>query len=68
MRVYVVEYRWYNKGTNEWGCKISQEGYKTLEEAQAFILGKPGRPAQITPLYYQTELLEEYYVLDILVR
>lgn len=68
MRVYIIEYRRYCKETDEWVSKISQDGFPTLEAAQRFIEAKPGRPGKCSELYYQTELFEEYYIHDILVR
>lgn len=68
MRVYIIEYRLFYKGTGEWISKVSQEGFTTLQAAQRFIEGKPGRPGKCTEFYYQTELFEEYYIHDVLVR
>lgn len=68
MRVYIIEYRCYCKGTNEWVSKIFQEGFTSLQDAQRFVEAKPGRPGKCSELYYQTELFEEYYIHDVLVR
>ena len=68
MRAYIIEYRRYDKSSDEWRSKLSQEGFSTLEEAQRFVESKPGNPVRCTNMYYQTELLEEYYVHDNLVR
>ena len=68
MRVYIIEYRSYCKETDEWISKVSQEGFASLQAAQRFIEAKPGRPVKCSELYYQTELFEEYYIHDILVR
>lgn len=68
MRVYIIEYRRYYKDTDEWISKVSQEGFASLGAAQRFIESKPGRPGKCSELYYQTELFEEYYIHDVLVR
>lgn len=68
MRVYIIEYRRYCKETDEWISKVSQEGFASLQAAQRFIETKHGRPGKCSEFYYQTELLEEYYIHDILVR
>lgn len=68
MRVYIIEYRRYNKQTDEWSKKVSQEGFTTLQAAQRFIETRPGRPVKCSEFYYQTELFEEYYIHDVLVR
>lgn len=65
MRAYIIEYRHFDKLTNNWNSKISQEGYSSLEAAQTFIERKPSGPVRVTPMYYQTQLLEEYYIHDI---
>lgn len=68
MRVYIIEYRRFCKGTGEWVSKVSQEGFTTLQAAQRFIETKPGRPGKCSEFYYQTEIFEEYYIHDVLVR
>lgn len=68
MRVYVIEYRYYSKPLDAWHGKLSQEGYKTLREAQAYIEGRPNEPLAITAMYYQTSQCEEYYIHDILIN
>lgn len=67
MRVYIVEYRHFDKQTNSWISKISQEGYTTLEAAQDYIETRPGHMVQVSAMYYQTEGMGEYYIHDILV-
>ena len=64
MRVYIVEYRRYDKCTDRWVSKLSQDAFCTMAEAQHYIEHKPGRPVKCTETYYQTELLEEYYIHD----
>lgn len=66
MRVYIIEYRRFRD--EKWVSKIPQEGFASLRDAQRFIESKPGRPGKCSELYYQTELFEEYYIHDILVR
>lgn len=34
--------------------KVSQEGYSTLEKAQAFVESRSDRPQQISPYLYRT--------------
>ncbi len=65
MRVYVVEVV-----QNGFG-KISQEGYASLEKAQAFIEKRGGAPRQIGPCHYRAEGRRgatDYLIHDILVR
>ena len=35
--------------------KVSQEGYTTLEKAQAFIESRSDKPKQVTPFHYRTD-------------
>ena len=49
MRAYIVEVR----SKAGYGA-ISQEGYLTLEKAQAFIEGRGDRPVQVTPFRYRS--------------
>lgn len=65
MTAYIIEYRHFDKLTNSWCSKISQEGYSTLEAAQDYIETRPGHMVQVSPMYYQTEGMCEYYIHDI---
>lgn len=66
MTVYVIEYRHLvDKERGIWSSKISQDGYGTLEEAQAFIETRSGHPEKCSDFYYQTEAFEEYYIHEI---
>ena len=72
MRVYIVEYQLYfTKGQSfeQISSHISQEGYSTLEEAQAYIESRPGTPAAISPMSYRTADGREHYIIhDIQIR
>lgn len=65
MRVYVIEV------INDGFGKISQEGYDSLEKAQAFIEKRGGEPQQLSPCHYRVEgkrSATDYLIHDILVR
>lgn len=64
MSTYIVEYRYFDKMQNTWIAKLSQDAYRTLEDAQRFIESRPGNPCKCSQRYYQTERLEEYYIHD----
>lgn len=34
--------------------RVSQEGYTSLEKAQAFIESRSGKPTQVTPWHYRS--------------
>lgn len=54
MTVYVIEYRHLvDKERGIWSSKISQDGYGTLEEAQAFIETRSGHPEKCSDFYYR---------------
>ena len=67
MTVYIIEYRCFEIGDHiEQVCShISQEGYTSLEAAQAEIERRPCSPTQVTPMLYQTPCCEEYAIHDI---
>ncbi len=69
MRAYIIEYRQHLPGAGDIpSSSISQEGYATLEAAQAFIERKPGAPVAITPMLYQTaDGSEQYIIHDVLI-
>lgn len=70
MRVYIVTYRYLadkERGLYS-GEKISQEGYRTLEDAQKYIRSRPERPIKVNEMYFVTDNREEYYIHDVLVR
>ena len=66
MRAYIIEYQFYDvqdQRVELLSSHISQEGYASLEAAQAFIKRKPGNLAAITPMHYQTEDGNEHYII-----
>lgn len=68
MRVYIVEYRHYDKYYDRWVTHVSQEGYRTLKAAQDYVESRANEPSKQTEFYYQTALLEEYYIHDVLIK
>ena len=64
-RLYAVEYRSYNAEKDVWRSKVSQTGYVTLKDAQAFIESRANCPHAISNFYYQTPAFEEYYIHEI---
>lgn len=71
MRVYVIEVCREGFTSN-----VSQEGYDSLEKAQAFIEGRGDKPQYITPYHYRSgetangvwHDFTDYLIHDILVR
>lgn len=66
MRVYVIEVR-----RNGIDGRISQEGYSSLEKAQAFIATRSGPPQKISAVHYRVETrrnVTDYLIHDILVQ
>ncbi len=68
MRVYIVEYRHYNRSVAGWVSKLSQEGYTTIQAAQAYVESRANEPSKQTEFYYQALPLEEYYIHEVMIR
>lgn len=45
--------------------KVSQEGYTTLEKAQAFVEGRSDKPERVTPFHYRTADFTDYLIYEI---
>lgn len=45
--------------------KVSQEGYSTLEKAQAFVESRSDRPQQILPYLYRTADFTDYLIYEV---
>lgn len=60
MKIYVVLYQdlWLKS------CKVSQEGYRTLKEAQAFCLGRTGIEQKNDHEFY-TATKEKYTIVEV---
>ena len=70
MRVYIIESRQYlPAGGNIPSSHISQEGYSSMEAAQAYIARKPGPPVSVTPMFYTANGgTMQYIIHDILIE
>ena len=68
IRVYIIEYRYYDRYYDRWVTHVSTEGYTTLQAAQDFVESRANEPSKQTEFYYQTALLEEYYIHDVLIK
>lgn len=45
--------------------KISQQGFTSLEKAQAFVESRSDKPKQIMPHKYQTEDFTDYLIYEV---
>lgn len=45
--------------------RVSQEGYTSLEKAQAFIESRADKPARITPYLYRTADYTDYLIWEV---
>lgn len=45
--------------------KVSQEGYTSLEKAQAFIESRSSKPTQVTPWQYRDEDCTDYTIYEV---
>jgi len=72
-KVYIIEYRFWDKDTNQWISHVSQEGYSNYEDAKMFCLER-GLNAGATnmPRYFQnltiTGIHEEYYIHEVIIK
>lgn len=62
-KVYIILYQdlWLKT------CKVSQEGYKTLEEAQAFCNSRLGVKPKNDYEYYTIATQEKYTIVEVTV-
>lgn len=45
--------------------KVSQEGYSTLEKAQAFIERRSDQPQRVSPYLYRTADFTDYLIYEV---
>lgn len=72
-KVYIIEYRFYNKSIDSWSSKVSQEGYFRYEDARKFCEEHAGNPGVTEiPRYFQSfssnGTPEEYYIHEVIIR
>lgn len=71
-KVYIIEYRFYDKVTETWISHTSQEGYSSYEDARKFCEQKlTNRGVTVTPMYFQNDnngLSEEYYIHEVIIK
>lgn len=48
--------------------KVSQEGYASLEKAQAFIEGRSGNPRKLSEYRYRDEDYTEYEICEVIIK
>lgn len=72
-RVYIIEYRFWDKDTNQWISKVSQEGYFNYADARKYCEERGTNAGRTEyPLYFQNQTIngiqEEYFIHDVLIR
>lgn len=73
MRVYIIEYRFWDADLNQWISKISQEGYSKYEDAKKFCEERASNAgATETSMYFQNitfnGIPEEYFIHEVMIR
>lgn len=73
MKIYVIEYRYWDKQFQQWNTKISQEAYSSFEDAKKFCEERAHNAgATAYPVYFQNitsnGLIEEYYINEVTVK
>lgn len=48
--------------------KVSQEGYTSLEKAQAFVEGRSGSLQKLSEYHYRDEDYTEYEICEVLIK
>ena len=72
-RVYVIEYRFWDKNTNQWISKVSQEGYFNYEDAKQFCEERAVNAGRThIPMYFQNrtanDIHEEYFIHEVMIQ
>lgn len=73
MKIYVIEYRFWDKTTQQWITKISQESYSNYEDAKKFCEERAmNAGATAHPTYFQNVtfngIMEEFYINEVVVK
>lgn len=71
-KVYIIEYRYFDKVTSSWVSRISQEGYFDYENARRFCEERATNAGRTDmPMYYQNTtsngISEEFYIHEVMV-
>lgn len=72
-KVYIIEYRFWDKGTNQWISKVSQEGYFNYDDAKRFCEERAMNAGRTEmPLYFQNvtfnDIHEEYFIHEVIIK
>lgn len=70
MIVYIVEYAVWDPIVSSWMRKISQEGYKTLNEAEDFCMSR-GAERTIRPMVFKDTShghQEKYIIYEVYIK
>ena len=72
-RVYVIEYRFWDRDTNQWISKVSQEGYSSYDAAVKFCKEHSHNDGVTEhPMYFQNitfnGIPEEFYIHEVMIR
>ena len=73
-KVYIIEYRFWDKDTYQWISKVSQEGYSNYEDAKKFCEERAMNAGRTNmPMYFQNVSCngtrhEEYFIHEIIIK
>ena len=73
MKVYIIEYRYWDKETQQWIPHLSQEGYQNYEDAlkyckdRAYNVGRTDRPMYFQNITFNG-IQEEYYIHEVIIK
>lgn len=70
MIVYIVEYKVWDRIYKHWIQKVSQEGYRTLKEAEDFCVSRGGHRT-VQPMVFKSmnnEVQEQYVIHEVYIK
>ena len=72
-KVYIIEYRFWDKDTNQWITKVSQEGYSSYDDARKFCESRATNAGRTEmPMYFQNitfnGIHEEFFIHEVIIK
>lgn len=72
-KVYIIEYRFWDRDTQQWISKVSQEGYFNYRNAKKFCEERAVNAGRTDiPMYFQNQTVngihEEYFIHEVIVE
>lgn len=65
--IYIIEYKVWDKVSNTWVHKISQEGYSTLMQAEVFCISRGGHRT-VQPMVFKCTDHAEFIIHEVYIK